>query len=138
VLFDRLEKYGIDINDYSLRQQEDVTGAMIDTKYAWSAMNSAGDKEVVRPAPNIPSILTTLLDLGRQGIEVKRFKGLGEMEPLQLWETTMDPARRRLMRVKWDAASEAEELFSILMGEAVEPRREFIEDHALEVKNLDI
>jgi len=138
VLFDRLAQYGIDIDDYSLRQQEDVTGAMIDTKYAWVAMNSAGDKEVIHPAPNIPSILTTLLDLGRQGIEVKRFKGLGEMEPLQLWETTMDPARRRLMRVKWDGASEAEELFSILMGEAVEPRREFIEDHALEVKNLDV
>lgn len=60
------------------------------------------------------------------------------MEAEQLWETTMDPARRRLLRVKWDAVSEAEELFSILMGEAVEPRREFIEEHALEVKNLDV
>jgi DNA gyrase subunit B len=138
VLFDRLAQVGIDINDYMLRQEEDITGAMLDTKYAWVAMNSAGDKEIIHPAPNIPSILTTLLELGRQGIEVKRFKGLGEMEAEQLWETTMDPSRRRLMRVKWDAVSEAEELFSILMGEAVEPRREFIEDHALEVKNLDI
>ncbi len=138
VLFERLAAFHIDINDYVLRQEEDVTGAMLDTKYAWVAMNSAGDREVVHPAPNIPSILTTLLDLGRQGIEVKRFKGLGEMEAEQLWETTMDPARRRLLRVKWDAVSEAEELFSILMGEAVEPRREFIEEHALEVKNLDV
>ncbi len=138
VLFERLARYGIDINDYALRQQEDVTGALLDTKYAWAAMNSAGDREVIHAAPNIPSILTTLLDLGREGIEVKRFKGLGEMEAEQLWETTMDPSRRRLLRVKWEAASEAEELFSILMGEAVEPRREFIEDHALEVRNLDI
>ncbi len=138
VLFERLAKYQIDINDYSLRQEEDVTGALLGTRYAWVAKNNAGDKEVTHPAPNIPSILATLLEVGRQGIEIKRFKGLGEMEPLQLWETTMDPSRRRLMRVKWDVASEAEELFSILMGEAVEPRREFIEEHALEVKNLDV
>ena len=138
ILFERLAQWGIDINDYSLRQEEDVTGTLLETKYAWVARNLAGDKEVLHPAPNIPSILTTLLDVGRQGIEIKRFKGLGEMEPEQLWETTMDPSRRRLMRVKWDVASEAEELFSILMGEAVEPRREFIEEHALEVKNLDI
>ncbi len=138
VLFDRLAKYQIDINDYSLRQEEDVTGALLDTRYAWVAKNNAGDKEITHPAPNIPSILGTLLEVGRQGIEIKRFKGLGEMEPLQLWETTMDPSRRRLMRVKWEVASEAEELFSILMGEAVEPRREFIEEHALEVKNLDV
>ncbi len=138
VLFDRLAQFHIDINDYSLRQEEDVTGALLETRYAWVATNAAGDKEVIHSAPNIPSILATLLEVGRQGIEIKRFKGLGEMEPEQLWETTMDPSRRRLMRVKWDVVSEAEELFSILMGEAVEPRREFIEEHALEVKNLDV
>ena len=56
----------------------------------------------------------------------------------QLWETTMDPDNRELLRVTWDAASEAEKLFSILMGEDVEPRRRYIEEHALEVKNLDV
>jgi len=89
-------------------------------------------------APNIPSILTTLLDVGRRGMEVKRFKGLGEMDPGQLWETTMDPARRTLLRVNWDDASAADELFTILMGENVEERRTYIEEHALEVKSVDV
>ncbi len=89
-------------------------------------------------APNLPSILTTLLDVGRRGMEVKRFKGLGEMDPEQLWETTMDYSKRTMLRVTWDDASAADELFTILMGEDVDQRRKYIEDHALEVKSLDV
>jgi DNA gyrase subunit B len=71
-------------------------------------------------------------------MEIKRFKGLGEMNSEELWETTLDPSKRILLRVTLTEAGEAERMFSVLMGEDVERRRQFIEDHALEVKNLDV
>jgi DNA gyrase subunit B len=104
---------------------------------------SDGDKAAARDAgvveaANVPGIVRALLEVGRRGIEVKRFKGLGEMEAEQLWETTMDQSRRTLVRVTIESASEADTLFTLLMGEDVERRRAYIEKHALEVKNLDI
>ncbi len=89
-------------------------------------------------AVNVPGILESLTEVGRRGLEIKRFKGLGEMDPDQLAETTMQHARRTLLRVTWDEAAAAEEMFSTLMGEDVERRRKFIEDHALEVKTIDV
>ncbi len=75
---------------------------------------------------------------GRKGYDVQRYKGLGEMTAPQLWETTMDPERRTLLSVKLEDIAECETIFTTLMGEDVEARRKFIEDNALDVKNLDI
>jgi DNA gyrase subunit B len=79
-----------------------------------------------------------ILELAREGLNLQRFKGLGEMNPEQLWDTTMNPERRVLQQVSLDDAAAADEVFSMLMGDRVEPRRHFIERNARDVKFLDI
>ncbi|MET0986398.1 MAG: DNA gyrase subunit B, partial [Steroidobacteraceae bacterium] len=79
-----------------------------------------------------------LLDQARKGQQIQRYKGLGEMNPAQLWDTTINPATRRLIQVRIEDALGANEIFATLMGDQVEPRREFIEKNALAVSNLDV
>ncbi len=136
-LFKRLEDLGLSINDYQLKRTEQVTGAQGPTRFELQAADSKGEP-IIEPVVNLNDVVAAILAHGKRGMDIKRFKGLGEMDAEQLWETTMNPADRVLLRVTWDAASEAEQLFSILMGEEVEPRRKYIEDHALDVKNLDV
>ncbi len=95
-----------------------------------------GKEEV--PVDCLRNLVAAVRKLGEKGLDVTRFKGLGEMNAEELWETTMDPERRTLLKVELEDAQAADHLFRVLMGDQVEPRREFIETHALEVKSLDI
>jgi DNA gyrase subunit B len=101
---------------------------------SYAAPASLGDKPITRPS----ELLQAVLDAGRKGQAIQRYKGLGEMNAEQLWETTLDPAARTLLRVDVDEAAEADDIFAKLMGDVVEERRSFIVDNALNVANLDV
>ncbi len=88
--------------------------------------------------PGTAGLVHAILELGKQGLNIQRYKGLGEMNPDQLWETTMNPETRTLLKVKLEDVTGVDEIFTILMGDEVEPRRNFIQEHALEVRNLDV
>jgi DNA gyrase subunit B len=87
--------------------------------------------------PHLRDLVGEVRHLGERGLTITRFKGLGEMDGEELWETTLDPEKRTLLKVQLDDALKADEMFRTLMGEKVEPRREFIQKHALEVKDID-
>ena len=131
-ILEKLKKEGVSIEDYYGRREEYVTGEKAPAKYV--LVNEGNELAL----DNVSEISPGVREIGSKGIEIKRFKGLGEMNADQLWETTMDPQRRVLLRVRAEEAEEAERMFSLLMGDDVERRRGFIEEHALEVKNLDV
>jgi len=126
------DTWGLDIKDFLLKPPTDVSGEALPTKFQ---LISGTDRYEIA---SLVDICAGIRQIGGKGIEIKRFKGLGEMNAEQLWDTTMNPASRTLLSVKLEDVGEADRLFSILMGDDVEKRRNFIHDHALEVQNLDI
>jgi DNA gyrase subunit B len=107
-------------------------------KPLFELLEGEGERMHVKPLFSIAEILAGVKEAGKRGIEIKRFKGLGEMNAKELFETTMNPQNRKLLRIDMTDVVEAEDMFTKLMGDEVEPRRQFIEDNALNVRNLDI
>jgi DNA gyrase subunit B len=114
----------------------DALAVELQAIYLRPGVFAAKDKETTISSPT--ELFAAVLEAGRKGVTIQRYKGLGEMNPDQLWETTLDPEARALLQVKINHADEADEIFSTLMGDVVEPRREFIQDNALKVANLDV
>ena len=126
-LLARLSQKGLSIEHYAAQD-----------KPLFELIEGEGERATVTPLFSIPEILAGVKAIGKKGIQITRFKGLGEMDAKELFETTMNPTKRKLLRIDLADAVEAEEMFTKLMGDEVEPRRQFIEDNALNVRNLDV
>ncbi|HEX5398538.1 MAG TPA: toprim domain-containing protein, partial [Verrucomicrobiae bacterium] len=126
-LLGKVAKKGLNMKHYAAQDQP-----------LFELTEGEGERAAVTPLFSIPEILSSVKAVGKKGIQMYRFKGLGEMDAKELFETTMNPAKRKLLRIDLTDAVEAEEMFVRLMGDEVEPRRQFIEDNALNVRNLDV
>ena len=128
-LLERLDAAGIDTGQFFSLD-----------KPIYEIVEGESEKESIVPLFSVPEILDRVLEIGRRGVTIKRFKGLGEMNAKELYSTTMDPETRQLLRVQLDEDNnlEADRMLDTLMGDVVEPRKRFIEDNALNVRNLDV
>ncbi|MBI4509635.1 MAG: DNA topoisomerase (ATP-hydrolyzing) subunit B [Deltaproteobacteria bacterium] len=128
----------IDFDFLDLPEYEElyrISGELARSTTAPYVLNRGGDeKEILL----LGQLVAEIEEVGRKGLQIQRYKGLGEMNAEQLWETTMDPARRTLLQVRIQDSVEADQIFTVLMGDLVEPRRDFIERNALNVRNLDV
>ncbi len=128
-LISELARRGLKVDHYAASDQP-----------IFELIEGEGEKAVTHPLFSIPEIHQKIVEIGRRGVQIKRFKGLGEMNAKELFNTTMDPDKRKLLKVDLndDNAVEADQMFTRLMGDVVEPRRQYIEDNALNVRNLDV
>ncbi|MFH0739051.1 MAG: DNA topoisomerase (ATP-hydrolyzing) subunit B [Candidatus Omnitrophota bacterium] len=134
----KIEKMGLDINTYAASEAPVKEAAGKDlskkTKPAYRILNDKEQKDLYA----LKEVLDYIKEMATKGMHIQRYKGLGEMNPQQLWDTTMDPAKRTILQVILEDAVETDKMFTVLMGDQVEPRREFIEAYAHQVKNLDV
>lgn len=134
----KIEKLGLEFDTYNnnivMPKSGTTKGGDKKIKAVYRIANSDDVKEVF----SLKEILLYIKEIAAKGMHIQRYKGLGEMNPQQLWDTTMDPEKRTILQVTLEDAVEADKMFTVLMGDQVEPRREFIETNAHLVKNLDI
>jgi DNA gyrase subunit B len=133
-----LEQCLLDEKLFASKEARELFDMAAEIDEVYSAPLTLSRKAVELQVASPDALYDAVMEIGRKGLAVQRFKGLGEMNPDQLWETTLDPSNRILLQVKVDHSEEAEETFTTLMGDIVEPRREFIQNNALKVENLDI
>jgi len=136
-IIEKIEKLGVGIEEYDTtgEEEEEKKKTKKDARKPVFIIKQEKEQESFF---SLKEVLSYVKSVGKEGMTVQRYKGLGEMNPTQLWETTMDPEKRTLLKVMLEDAVETDAMFTVLMGEAVEPRRDFIEKHAHEVKVLDI
>jgi len=136
-IFRRLEAKGIDATEL-LEEELEALSDSNNGKKKLAPMFKILDNGDDRLIFSIRELVDYITERGKRGLGIQRYKGLGEMNPGQLWETTMNPESRTLLQITLEDAVKADDIFTVLMGDEVAPRRRFIEDHALEVKNLDV
>ena len=134
----KIEKLGIEFETYfsNIITSKGSAGKEVEKKIK-AAYRITNDDDI-KEAFGLKEVLAHIKEVAAKGMHIQRYKGLGEMNPQQLWDTTMDPEKRTVLQVTLQDAVEADKMFTVLMGDQVEPRRQFIEDHAHQVKNLDI
>jgi len=134
----KIEKLGFDIESYFSNTILTKQVAAKETEKKLKAVYRITDEGDSKEVFSLREVLAYIKEVAAKGMHIQRYKGLGEMNPQQLWDTTMDPEKRTILQVVLEDAVEADKMFTVLMGDQVEPRRQFIEDYAHQVKNLDV
>ncbi|MHB8154869.1 MAG: DNA topoisomerase (ATP-hydrolyzing) subunit B [Candidatus Omnitrophota bacterium] len=134
----KIEKLGIDFQTYFSNMVISKEGIVKEGEKKIKAVYRIANSDDIKEVFSLKEALAYIREVAAKGMHIQRYKGLGEMNPQQLWDTTMDPEKRTILQVTLEDAVEADKMFTVLMGDQVEPRRQFIEDHAHQVKNLDI